>query len=72
MPKKVEKWEADSGGFYDTELQALDADYRNTARIVYEKLAETKLGSYTLIAASFDLLWKNRQKLLPLMKAGIE
>lgn len=67
MPRQVTKWEAATGGFYNTEEEAKTEEKRARAWARYQELSKMKLGSDILVATSFAVLWKNREEIVKLI-----
>lgn len=67
MPKRVEKWEAESGGLYDSEEDALEAERKDKIWKRYQEMAKGKIGSPEVVFTSFKLLWENQEELATLL-----
>jgi hypothetical protein len=71
VAKKVELWESDNGLFFPTEEEAIEADQRDKAWKRFQELSKDKIGSSSVVSTTFDVLWKNRKELIPLLNEGI-
>lgn len=70
MVKKVERWEAESGGYYKTEEEALEAELKHNFKTGFTALHSGKvigqqpdlgIGSPDRVNNCADFVWRNRE-----------
>lgn len=70
MPQKVEKWKAESGGFFDTEEEAKEAELKHNFKEGFKALEKCKvegqnrygnLGSENFVNNVSEFIWRNKE-----------